>query len=343
MNKSLRVCIDRVLPGKVMQHRPTEMVSGRARAIAPRDKPWMNGSELTVRFMGGTTAQRSKVREQAQWWLDAGVNLTFTFGDRPDAKIRIAFDQTDGAWSYIGKDCQGIPANQSTMNLGFLDGGTTAHEFGHTIGLAHEHQNPEGGLEWNEGVVIKDLSGPPNNWDVDQIRHNVLEKYSVDQIMGTEFDPDSIMLYAFPGTWVKSGKGTTANDVLSNMDKQFVTGASMYPKNAPTHQDAVDLKVNASRRTPGTIGKAGEEDLYTFVVKSGGTHVIDTKGSTDLIMTLFGPDNPTTVIAEDDDSGAGLNPRIATGVTPGRYWVQLRHYSPAAGVGDYTIRVRRPG
>jgi len=36
------------------------------------------------------------------------------------------------------------------MNLGFLDGGTAAHEFGHAIGLAHEHQNPAGGIQWNE-------------------------------------------------------------------------------------------------------------------------------------------------------------------------------------------------
>ena len=43
------------------------------------------------------------------------------------------------------------------MNLGFLDGGTAAHEFGHAIGLGHEHQNPAGGIEWNEEVVLRDL------------------------------------------------------------------------------------------------------------------------------------------------------------------------------------------
>src|SRR5918996_1323955 len=79
----------------------------------------------------------------------------------------------------------------------FLDGGTAAHEFGHAIGLAHEHQNPAGGIEWNEEVVLRDLSGPPNSWTPEQIRHNVLEKYRADQIRGTDFDRDSIMLYFF--------------------------------------------------------------------------------------------------------------------------------------------------
>ncbi len=116
-------------------------------------------------------------------------NLTFEFDNAPDAEIRITFDPNDGAWSYIGTDCKSIPRDQPTMNLGFLDGGTAAHEFGHAIGCAHEHQNPKGGIEWNEEVVLRDLAGPPNFWTPDQIRHNVLEKYSADQIRGTDVRP----------------------------------------------------------------------------------------------------------------------------------------------------------
>jgi hypothetical protein len=37
------------------------------------------------------------------------------------------------------------------MNLGFLDDGTAAHEFGHAIGLAHEHQNPREALSGMRG------------------------------------------------------------------------------------------------------------------------------------------------------------------------------------------------
>jgi hypothetical protein len=42
----------------------------------------------------------------------------------------LTFDSHDGVWSYIGTDCRRIPLNEATMNLGFLDGGTAAHEFG---------------------------------------------------------------------------------------------------------------------------------------------------------------------------------------------------------------------
>jgi hypothetical protein len=69
--------------------------------------------------------------------------------------------------------------------------------------------------------------------------------------------------------------------------------------------------------------------------------VIDTKGPTDVVMTLFGPDNPTSFIAEDDDSGLDTNARIAASLIEGRYFAQVRHFNKASGMGNYTIRVAR--
>jgi hypothetical protein len=340
MAKRPKVCIERVLPTEEMRFQATTGRGARTRAIIPIGKLWMNGSTLRVRFIGGTSAQRAKARTQALWWT-AHANLTFEFGDAPDAEIRVSFDQNDGAWSYMGTDNRRIPLNQPTMNLGFLDGGTAAHEFGHAIGLAHEHQNPAGGMEWNEAAVLRDLSGPPNNWDEAKIRHNVLHKYSVNQIRGTSFDPASIMLYFFPGSWVKSGIGTHANEVLSALDKSYIASAQAYPKTAPTVVDAVQLKINPRRRTSAKIGKAGEEDLFKFDVTSGGAHIVDTRGSTDLVMKLFGPDSHTNLIAEDDDSGVGLNALIRADLIPGEYFAQVRHYNRARGTGNYTVKVRR--
>ncbi len=340
MSSSLRCCTDRVLPAELMRFQPTRQLGGRTRAIVPIGKLWMNGSTLRVRFIGGTAAQRATVKEQAGWWTQH-ANLHFDFNDAPDAEIRIAFDENDGAWSYVGTDNRSIPTNQPTMNLGSMDGGTTAHEFGHAIGLAHEHQNPDGGIEWNEAVVIQSLSGPPNNWDEAQIRHNVLSKYRADQIQGTKFDRESIMLYFFPGSWVRSGVGTNANEVLSVTDKAYIASAKAYPKTAPTVADAVELKVNANRRSAAAIGQPGEEDLFRFTVTAGGTHVIDTKGPTDVVMKLYGPDSPTRLIAEDDDSGTGTNARISAALIPGLYHVQMRHYNRDNGSGSYTIRTRR--
>ena len=300
----------------------------------------MNGSTLHVRFMGGTAAEQAVAREQAGWWEQV-ANLKFEFDNASNAEIRISFDPNDGAWSYIGTDCRGIPLNEPTMNLGFLDGGTAAHEFGHAIGLAHEHQNPAGGIQWNEQVVIREMAKSPNFWDEQTTRHNILRKYSADQLNGTAFDPESIMLYFFPADWTLNGIGTKANDVLSRIDKEFIAGAKMYPKTGGTVSTATELKVNAARRTAASIGKVGEEDLFRFTAASDGRYVIDTRGPTDVVMKLFGPNSETALIAEDDDSGVDTNARIASDLIAGDYFVQVRHYNRASGMGNYTIRVRK--
>ena len=93
--------------------------------------------------------------------------------------------------------------------------------------------------------------------------------------------------------------------------------------------------------TSASIGKAGEEDLFRFSVDKGGRHVIDTKGATDVVMKLFGPNSPTALIAEDDDSGFGFNARIAANLIEGRYFAQVRHHNRASGKGNYSIAVSR--
>ena len=341
MDNRQKVCIDRILPRDLMRFQlTTRMRGGMTRAIAPIGKTWMNGSTLRVRFMGGTPTEQNIARQQAEWWSQV-ANLQFDFNDVLNAEIRIAFDHNDGAWSYVGTDCRGIPLNEPTMNLGFLDGGTSAHEFGHAIGLAHEHQNPAGGVQWNEEMVIRETAKSPNFWDEATTRHNILRKYSAAQINGTAFDPDSIMLYFFPASWTLNGIGTKANEVLSAMDKAFAAGAKMYPKTGGTTSNAFELLVNAKRRTQASIGKVGEEDLYRFTAAADGRYVIDTLGPTDVVMKLFGPNSETSLIAEDDDSGLDTNARIAGDLIAGEYFVQVRHYRRQSGTGKYSIKVRK--
>jgi hypothetical protein len=328
-----KICFDRLLPNDPVL--PALALGGPAKAVIFFRKLWPNGSTLRVRFLDGTPDQQRLAMQQARWWTEH-ANLRFVMSDAGDAEIRITFDPSDGAWSYIGTDCRSIPSNQPTMNLGFQDGGTSAHEFGHAIGMGHEHQNPHGGLQWNEPEVIRDLSGPPNLWTVEQVRHNVLERYSHDEVRGTAFDPDSIMLYAFPSRWTINGVGTHANEILSGADKSFI--ATMYPRGGGTGPKR--LSVNGPSVSD-EIGQRGEEDLFVFKVEQPGRHVIETSGNTDLVMKLYGPNSQTNLLAEDDDGGEGLNPRISRSLVGGEYLVQLRHYNRASGTGAYKIGVSR--
>lgn len=341
MSSSPKFCIDRVLPRDLSRpQRVRSLRGGQSRAIIDFRRLWVNGSTLQVRFMGGTAAQHDLVKEQAGWWTQH-ANLNFNFNNAPDAEIRIAFDPNDGAWSWVGTAALEQPQNIPTMNLGFTDGGTPAHEFGHAIGLHHEHQNPAGGIQWNREEVIRSLSGPPNNWTVAQIEHNVLKKYSTDQVRGTEFDPDSIMLYFFPASWTLNGVETKDNPVLSATDETFIASALAYPGRGTTGPDPVPLPVRDTSGTEAEIGVAGEEDLFTFNITQEGRYTIQTGGQTDLVIKLFGPNSQTQLIAEDDDGGEGYNSRITANLIAGDYFAQVRHYNTTSGTGNYTISVTK--
>jgi hypothetical protein len=338
MSTVKKICFDRILARDLQQAILFRSIEGttRTRAISPIGKVWPNGSTLRISFVGGTTDQHNIVKQYAPQWTHY-ANLNFDFGNAPDADIRIAFAD-DGAWSYVGTDATSIHVSRPTMNNGWLDEAVVLHEFGHAIGLAHEHQNPEKGIKWNEDAVIRDLSGPPNNWDVATIRHNVLNKYAHEQVNGTTFDPDSIMLYSFPKEWTLDGFQAKANKKLSAVERAFIAGEMMYPGRG-TQPDVVELGILELKGTKASIGQPGEEDLFTFTVRSPGHYYMETEGETDLIMKLYGPDSQTNLIAEDDDSGNGYNPKISTDLIAGKYFLQIRHYNRTGGTGDYEIKV----
>jgi tyrosinase len=77
-----------------------------------------------------------------------------------------------------------------------------------------------------------------------------------------------------------------------------------------------------------------------FRATEEGVYTIETSGSTDTFLSLFGPDSETTLIAQDDDSGPNLLSRIEIALLAGTYYVRVRHYSSFA-TGAYGVRVRR--
>lgn len=338
MKAAKKMCFDKILPANMNKPHRTMMFGTRSRAVSLIGKQWPNESTIRVRFLGGTASQQELVRATAPQWTEH-ANLNFEFSDDPRAEIRVSFDESDGAWSYVGTDNLNIPLHAATLNLGWVDAGVILHEFGHMIGFSHEHQNPAGGIQWNEEAVIADLSGAPNFWDLATIRHNVLNKYSADQVHGTDFDSDSIMLYAFPASWTQSGQGTDANENLSAQDKAFAASAVMYPGRG-TGRGSDTTTLTVLQGVEAVISAAGEEDSYNFDVTQPGTHIIETAGSTDLVLTLFGPDSKTTKVAEDDDGGSGRNSRIVAELQPGNYLAIIRHFNDQS-TGSYRVMVSR--
>lgn len=225
---STKICFDMILPRDL--NRPVRELSlgDPSRAIIVIRKLWPNGIVLRVKFLGGNPTQHALVRKFANQWSNH-ANIKFAFVDATDAEIRISF--TPGpSWSYVGNDSLGVPVKNATMNLGWVDQGIVLHEFGHALGLGHEHRPPDGGIKWNGEVITQELIEPPTFWTGKQIEKLVLKKYGQDLINGTEFDPDSIMRFRIPQTWTLDGFHTEFNTTLSEGDKAFIGGELGYPR-----------------------------------------------------------------------------------------------------------------
>lgn len=197
-------------------------------ALSAKGKQWAVGEIIDIAFLGGTKKEKEYTIEVAETWLHY-ANLKFNWGVKSDkSDIRISFDKNLGSWSYIGTDALFIDKKSATMNIGQLIQSTILHEFGHMLGLLHEHQNPDGGIQWNKTKVVESLSGPPNNWNKEMIDNNVLKAPNSSATNGTKFDPESVMLYSFPAEWTLNGIGTKYNSTLSQTDIQYIR--SLYPK-----------------------------------------------------------------------------------------------------------------
>ena len=101
----------------------------------------------------------------------------------------------------------------------------------------------------------------------------------------------------------------------------------------------IQLPVIEISSTEVEISHPGEKHNYTFSALKAGKYTIETEGQTDLVMKLYGPDSETKLIAQDDDSGIGVNAKITVDLQPGIYYVRVQHFNNERGTGVYSIKV----
>ena len=246
---SVRACIDRVIPTELRQvamraaaqENPANVQTSPLELVVEHKKLWQPGRTLRVRFLEGSPKVKSNVQRFAEQWMQY-ANIKLQFVDSGDAEIRVAF-KDDDSWSAVGTDAivtQAFKKDEATMNYGWLTesstdddySGVVLHEFGHALGCGHEHESPAVDIQWNKPAVYRDLAGSPNFWDKATVDHNVFGRYSRSETKFTKFDPESIMLYAFPATWTLDGKSYHENSRLSALDKKFI--GECYPGGGKT-------------------------------------------------------------------------------------------------------------
>ncbi|MET0391525.1 MAG: M12 family metallopeptidase, partial [Chitinophagaceae bacterium] len=173
----------------------------------------------------------SKIRQYAQVW-EKYANIKFDFIDYGNADIRIGFN-SGGYWSYAGTQSKKIGQNQETMNYeGFNDytpevvlRRTILHEFGHALGLLHEHKSPLSRIEWNKPKVYAYYL-QTQAWSPQMVDEQVLNRYSI-EMSNKEYDPSSIMHYPIDASLTLNVYSVSWNSDLSIGDKSLI--AEMYP------------------------------------------------------------------------------------------------------------------
>ncbi|MCK8520080.1 M12 family metallopeptidase [Aquimarina sp. D1M17] len=184
-------------------------------------------NELHIKFLDGNQDIQNRVINYAKEWEKwCSVRFVFNNSDRPD--VTITFEDK-GYWSYIGSESLNKVPSMSLSNIEDENPedfrGVVLHEFGHVLGLIHEHQSPNFDFEWNEQEVIN-YYDEKYGWDEEKTKLNIIYQYSFDQINdkdATSFDPESIMIYHIPKRFIR--KSTTSyerNNNLSETDKSLI-------------------------------------------------------------------------------------------------------------------------
>jgi hypothetical protein len=201
-----------------------QKLQGRStlKAVWQKSKYWNKGQVIRIYFINGTIDERAEMK-RAWSEIASYTKISFIYTTvREESDIRISFNKGRGSYSYLGTDALFIPKTMETINIGWRGIDVCRHEALHAIGALHEHQNPNEGIEWDREAVIRDLSGAPNYWSIEEIEFNVLNKIDKATVDASTYDPESVMLYYFPASWTKNGISSNDNNDFSDTDIEFM-------------------------------------------------------------------------------------------------------------------------
>ncbi len=240
--------------------KPPLLPPGVQEAVVDGTRLWPNGSTLNVLFVDGANVPFQACDRIAQlvkynWGQHANLKFQF-FQGAPDANrpyhIRVKMLADEGYNSSLGTDALKIAGPSMYLSRIYdlpLDGAefkrVVLHEFGHALGMYHEHQSPAAlsAIVWNQDVVYKEMGGPPNNWSRSLVEFAVFRTFA-SSLFSPALDLRSIMIYNIPARWTTNGFSASANSELSENDREYIRRA--YPGAPPPEAPQVVLVGKAS-------------------------------------------------------------------------------------------------
>jgi hypothetical protein len=212
------------------------------RSIGLPEAFWSTGQTLRISFLGAPDEafKRQIVDIGSQWLEHAQLNFALLDNDQRHAEIVI---RTDGPETLNQSDYGRYRSdtNGETMTLGVKPAdpnlhAMVLHEFGHALGLYHEHQHPDAGIAWDKAALRRYLSTRFSEEerahpDYDEIAERLISQ-NYDPItyqprITLRYDQKSIMHYPINNAYTVGDHASDWAVELSAKDKQFMR--MIYP------------------------------------------------------------------------------------------------------------------
>ncbi|MBC7774910.1 MAG: hypothetical protein H7246_05670 [Phycisphaerae bacterium] len=237
-----------------------------------KGKFWPAGQVLRVRFQNGSTALQNKVFNYFATWGNS-ANVTIQKVTSGNAEIRVRFG-TIGHNSYVGTDNLSIAQSVQTMNLQLTDNSNeesirraALHEFGHALGLNHEHQNPYASIPWDKPKVYAYYSST-QGWSQQMVDAQVINNLGWGPAQHTSLDVQSIMAYSIPASLTTNGFSIPWNTQLSDLDKEFI--GKMYSGTRITVRHAANINGNITIYLNGVTTTLYKNETIKVPAKTSG-------------------------------------------------------------------------
>lgn len=241
------------------------------RGSGVKGKFWPAGQVLRVKFLNGSTALQDKVFNYAKTWSNH-ANVSFIKVTAGNAEIRVRFGNI-GHNSYVGTDNLNIAPNLQTMNFQLTDNSpegdvrrVALHEFGHALGLMHEHQNPFANISWDKPKVYAYYAAT-QGWSQQTVDAQVLNKQAFESTQHTSLDPQSIMSYSIPASLTTNGFSIPWNTELSAIDKEFIGKMYSYIRIKVRH--AANINSNITFYLNGVATTLKKNESINVPIKAG--------------------------------------------------------------------------